>query len=261
MSNKSMTEPELKEFLTALKDSCGNKEKEQWYMGLIEDFEIAFTEDHIPDAGKMVKENNDTKLASKIASTRDKPFFVDIVRGLINSYLKEDISTSKLVEELNITAFKWCEKRESLSKNEDKSLYETQICLQTLINRIRQAVNKKELILSVPFQKAFDNALYIIKKYSTPSDAFKIVQSELINEPELKTKFIEVINQEFGNLVFTPLANKCAQIAKQYSDSKLSELEKWIDEEIKKAFTLPKPENEWIEAAHLTVKDKIQSLK
>lgn len=52
---------------------------------------------------------DERELAMRIAGTRDKPFFVDTVRSLVNSYLKEEISTSKLVEELNITAFKWKE--------------------------------------------------------------------------------------------------------------------------------------------------------
>lgn len=55
MNNKSMTEAELIEFLTALSDSCGNKKKMEWYHGLIEDIGIAFTE-HIPDVGKTLEE-------------------------------------------------------------------------------------------------------------------------------------------------------------------------------------------------------------
>jgi endo-beta-N-acetylglucosaminidase D len=55
MTQQPMTESELKEFLTALRNNCGNKKKVEWYDGLIEDIEIAFTE-HIPDAGKMIEE-------------------------------------------------------------------------------------------------------------------------------------------------------------------------------------------------------------
>lgn len=63
---------------------------------------------------------------------------------------------------------------------EDKSLYETQLCLQHLINRVRQSVNKGELVLNPLFQKAFDDGLYIIKKYSNSEDSFRVVQSEPI---------------------------------------------------------------------------------
>lgn len=58
------------------------------------------------------------------------------------------------------------------------------------------------------------------------------MEKQKVNEGELKHKFIEAINQEFGNLVMTPLANKCIEISKQYSDSKLEELENKIIEDL-----------------------------
>lgn len=218
--------------------------------------------------------SNDIKLALKIASTRDKPFFVGMVRELVNSYLKEDISTSKLVEELNITAFKWCEKRDSLSKNDDKSLYETQICLQTLINRVRQAVNKNELILSTPFQKAFDNALYIIKKYSTPSDAFRIIQSE--SKESISEDDIENIAEEIYSKG-TPFSIRGGKdwmiykindaiktgyvLAQQHTNSKLEEIEKWCDEVNGYDYFNTEQSAEAFAEGVKEVKSKIQSLK
>lgn len=58
MTQQPMTESELKEFLTALRDNCRNKKKTEWYDGLIEDIGVAFTE-HVPDAGKTLEESKE----------------------------------------------------------------------------------------------------------------------------------------------------------------------------------------------------------
>lgn len=61
----------------------------------------------------------------------------------------------------------------------ERALLETQLCLQRIINRTRQAVNKGDIVLNKPFQKAIDDGLYIIKKYTTSDNSFRIVQSEV----------------------------------------------------------------------------------
>ena len=72
--------------------------------------------------------------------------------------------------------------------------------------------------------------------------------SEIINiSPQLKDVFV----RDGGiNPLSKRIATKCVQIAKQYSDSKLSELEKWID-----TYT------EFFEFSSSQLKDKIKSLK
>lgn len=83
-------------------------------------------------------------------------------------------------------------------EQEDKSLYETQFYLQGLINHIRQAVNTKGLILDKPFQKAFNDAIYIIHKYSKPIDVQRIVQSKektVVPEDELWDEVLLIASQ------------------------------------------------------------------
>lgn len=52
-------------------------------------------------------EETDSQIAWKLSLSRDKPFFIDTFRALLNQYDKEEISLSKLVEELNVAAYKW----------------------------------------------------------------------------------------------------------------------------------------------------------
>jgi hypothetical protein len=61
---------------------------------------------------------------------------------------------------------------------QDRALSETQLCLSRLINRVRQSVNKGELVLNAPFQKAFDDGIYIILKYNDPTENLRVVQSQ-----------------------------------------------------------------------------------
>lgn len=49
----------------------------------------------------------DFQIAWEMLDTRDKPFFLNEIRSLINLLLKEEITMSKFVEELNTCAYKW----------------------------------------------------------------------------------------------------------------------------------------------------------
>lgn len=90
---------------------------------------------------------------------------------------------------------------------ENISLFETQVCLQTLINRVRQAVNKKELILNPPFQKSFDDALYVIKKYSKPDDSFRLVKSK--SKEQYNAEICTNCGDEFYDILGINMCGKC----------------------------------------------------
>jgi hypothetical protein len=48
-----------------------------------------------------------TKEDMKFIFNENKPFYIDTVRALIKLYDKQEISLSKLVEDLNVTVFRW----------------------------------------------------------------------------------------------------------------------------------------------------------
>ena len=54
---------------------------------------------------------------------RDKPFFIDTFRSLLNQYDKEEISLSKVVEELNVQAYKWHLGRHGLTPDDADKIY------------------------------------------------------------------------------------------------------------------------------------------
>lgn len=49
----------------------------------------------------------DFQIAWELSMSKEKPFFVDTFRTLLNKYDKEEISLSKFVEELNVSSVKW----------------------------------------------------------------------------------------------------------------------------------------------------------
>ncbi len=55
----------------------------------------------------MSEQKNDFQIAWELSQTKDKPFFVDAIKKLLNAYDGEEISFSKFVEELNVAAYKW----------------------------------------------------------------------------------------------------------------------------------------------------------
>lgn len=61
------------------------------------------------------------EIAQQLAYSKDKPFFVDTVKKVLNLYDREEISFSKFVEILNVTAFKWAAARTALAgEGEDR---------------------------------------------------------------------------------------------------------------------------------------------
>lgn len=50
---------------------------------------------------------SDFQIAWELSKSRDKPFFIDTFRTLLNQFDREEISISKMVEELNVVAYKW----------------------------------------------------------------------------------------------------------------------------------------------------------
>lgn len=50
---------------------------------------------------------SDFQIAWELSKGRDKPFFIDTFRKLLNQFDREEISMSKIVEELNVAAYKW----------------------------------------------------------------------------------------------------------------------------------------------------------
>jgi NTP pyrophosphatase (non-canonical NTP hydrolase) len=52
---------------------------------------------------------SDFQIAWQLSQTTEKPFFIDSFRQLIDRYELEEISLSKIVEVLNVAAFKWRE--------------------------------------------------------------------------------------------------------------------------------------------------------
>ena len=71
------------------------------------------------------QDKTDFQIAWELSQTKDKPFFIDIVRALIRSYDDEEISLSKLVEELNIMSVKWHENADGREELENKLEYLT----------------------------------------------------------------------------------------------------------------------------------------
>jgi hypothetical protein len=55
----------------------------------------------------MSEQKTDFQIAWELSQTKDKPFFVDTIKKLLNAYDGEEISFSKFVEELNVSAWKW----------------------------------------------------------------------------------------------------------------------------------------------------------
>jgi flagellar biosynthesis GTPase FlhF len=82
--------------------------------------------------------------------------------------------------------------------------------------------------------------------------------NEVRGKDGLEEKFDSVI--VYGINLSEQQKKQCAQIAKQYSDSKLEELEKWIDEEIEKIPTSAINGNYTVNSFN-HLKLKIQSLK
>lgn len=173
MNNKSMTEFELKEFLTALRDNCGNKRKTQWYNGLIEDIGIAFTED-IPDEEMLEK-------AKKLWQNGNK---LEAVKLMCQSGYRLKDAKNYCDENFGLLA-SLPKSTENLSKIKDKDEW---------LNEVRGNEKLKN-----------DVAEEILDKYYFPRMHWKYVNRKNV----LKAM------EEF---------------AKQYSNSKLEELEKWIDE-------------------------------
>jgi len=54
----------------------------------------------------MSEQKTDFQIAWELSQTKDKPFFVDTIKKLLNAYDGEEISFSKFVEELNVSAWK-----------------------------------------------------------------------------------------------------------------------------------------------------------
>ena len=71
----------------------------------------------------MSDQKTDFQIAWELSQTKDKPFFVDTIKKLLNAYDGEEISFSKFVEELNIAAYKWQQSHrdcEELKKENDE---------------------------------------------------------------------------------------------------------------------------------------------
>jgi hypothetical protein len=89
------------------------------------------------NSGKV--DDGDLKIAWELANTTDKPFFVDTVRKLIRQYDKEEISLSKFVEVLNITAYKWksgkVDEKDSGIESHLKSAYKRNSDFGQIINK------------------------------------------------------------------------------------------------------------------------------
>jgi len=110
-----------KDEIGKLAEDCWNKRKEKGETEFAEpiDYMVGFVDGYqLATDGREQK--TDFQIAWELSQTKDKPFFIDIVRALIRSYDDEEISLSKLVEELNIMSVKWHENndgREELEKD------------------------------------------------------------------------------------------------------------------------------------------------
>lgn len=84
------------------------------------------------------------KIAFSIAGTRNKPFFIDTFRKLLNQFDKEEISMSRFVEELNVTAVKWAS---STPTDPTKELTDEIIEERFYVNEDRMSAGDKERLL------------------------------------------------------------------------------------------------------------------
>jgi hypothetical protein len=126
------------------------------------------------NSGKI--DDGDLKIAWELANTTDKPFFVDTVRKLIRQYDKEEISLSKFVEVLNITAYKWksgkVDEKDSGIESHLKSAYKRNSDFGQIINKQIKEIDywKKRCeaaeILVNSMSNHFKNDKYSYKYYS-----------------------------------------------------------------------------------------------
>jgi len=112
MSNKFETMPQAERYADRIialdwrknpvKEDIANDYEAGYIRGIIDGKQSQPASPSAPSNDKT-----DFQIAWELSQTNDKPFFIDIVRALIRSYDDEEISLSKLVEELNTMSVKW----------------------------------------------------------------------------------------------------------------------------------------------------------
>ena len=110
---------------------------------------------------KIPSGKTDYEIALELSQTTNKPFFIDTIRKLIAEYDNENISLSKLVEELNTSAYKWQQLKnnptpEPDQKGEDEllALYQGLVLMDYTPSESRQQYFKRiEQLKSNPPQK------------------------------------------------------------------------------------------------------------
>lgn len=129
------------------------------------------------------------KIALELSLSRDKPHFIDTFRKLLNRYDREEISLSKIVEELNITAYKWA-KAAHLSPAQSEE--ETEKSRDELIDEVK-AYNEED-------KRAFFNTCVI----DAAKPLLAIWHTHDLKEFILAEVEDDITKQHF-NLSFTPI--------------------------------------------------------
>lgn len=314
MTQQPMTESELKEFLTTLRNNCGNKKKVEWYDGLIEDIGIAFTE-HLPDAGETLEEakklwQSGNKLEAVKLMCQSGYRLKDAKNYCDKNFDEPKVNGNELHPDTeNLLKVCFEELRLKLIKNQEKYGYSNewltldweQECREEMMKHIQKGdprdvaiytmfmiyrgwataikESKEPAFIEIPYCilgaaqgslheedktaaiqriiKYSENAIDSSKKYS-----IELLSKEPISEDELINEYEKYLNFFLSeDKRMRSLAETMAQVAQQYTNSKLEELEKWCDEINGYDYFNTEQSAEAFADGIKEVKSKIQSLK
>jgi hypothetical protein len=89
---------------TSIKESSDPVAKLSFITGFIKGFRYAKSK---VEPQPAPKEEDDIEISIRLSQTTDKPFFINTVRDMLGKFDNKEISFSRFVEMLNITAYKW----------------------------------------------------------------------------------------------------------------------------------------------------------